>query len=251
MRLCCFWNNLKTGITHGGELVALRQKLSEKELWVMIGMVELILEKLMYILTCRATWANFVAWQVVSLMKNEQQRQNLLLKVDPHCTFRSNFLQPATNISLARQVDHARWKTWRNMYPKHATKQCCITSWGFLYLVFLKLNSNVAPRAWMKTYRESRIEPRNLQIVKKMLAKSSQFITLEQPCLSKSLDVAFNITGVEKKCWEILAVAVNIGGGHSIWVLNERSVVDGRNLSSVVVVLKSVWYSVGDTLLLR
>ena len=40
-------------------------------------------------------------------MKNEQQSQNLLLKVDPRSTFRNNFLQPATNIFVARQIDHA------------------------------------------------------------------------------------------------------------------------------------------------
>ena len=33
-------------------------------------------------------------------MKNEQQSQNLLLKVDPRPTFRNNFLQPATNVLL-------------------------------------------------------------------------------------------------------------------------------------------------------
>ena len=44
-------------------------------------------------------------------MKNEQQSQNLLLKVDPRSTFRNNFLQPATNVFVARQVDHARRKT--------------------------------------------------------------------------------------------------------------------------------------------
>ena len=44
-------------------------------------------------------------------MKNEQQSQNLLLKVDPRSTFRNNFLQPATNVFVPRQVDHARWKT--------------------------------------------------------------------------------------------------------------------------------------------
>ena len=37
-------------------------------------------------------------------MKNEQQSQNLLLKVDPRSTFRNNFLQPATNVFGARQV---------------------------------------------------------------------------------------------------------------------------------------------------
>ena len=44
-------------------------------------------------------------------MKNEQQSQNLLLKVDPRSTFRNNFLEPATNVYVARQVDHTRWKT--------------------------------------------------------------------------------------------------------------------------------------------
>ena len=73
--------------------------------------------------TCRATktivagWRNATHWlvdllavdprQVAGLMKNEHQRQNLLLKVDPRSTYRNNFLQPATNISVARQVDHA------------------------------------------------------------------------------------------------------------------------------------------------
>jgi len=46
----------------------------------------------------RADWliclitSKFVVWQVVSLLKNEQQSQNLLLKVDPRSTFRNNFL---------------------------------------------------------------------------------------------------------------------------------------------------------------
>ena len=55
--------------------------------------------------------SKFVARQVVSLMKNEQQNQNLLLKVDPRSTFRKNFFQPATNVFVARRVDHTRWKT--------------------------------------------------------------------------------------------------------------------------------------------
>ena len=37
-----------------------------------------------------------------------------------------------------------------------------------------------------------------LQILKKMLQKSSQFLSSEQPCEPKSLDVALKITGVEK-----------------------------------------------------
>ena len=40
-------------------------------------------------------------------MKKEQRSQNLLLKVDPCSTFRNNFLQPAANVFVARQVEHA------------------------------------------------------------------------------------------------------------------------------------------------
>ena len=61
----------------------------------------------------------------------------------------------------------------------------------------VKPDSSVAPR-WMKTYSESRIELRNLQILKKMLKQSSQFLSSEQPCKPKSLDVVLKITGVEK-----------------------------------------------------
>ena len=61
----------------------------------------------------------------------------------------------------------------------------------------VKPDSSVAPR-WMKTYSERRIELRNLQILKKMLEKSSQFLSSEQPCEPKSLDVALKITEVEK-----------------------------------------------------
>ena len=41
-------------------------------------------------------------------MKNEQQSQNLLLKVDPGSTLSNNFLQPATKFFFARQGDPAR-----------------------------------------------------------------------------------------------------------------------------------------------
>ena len=43
-------------------------------------------------------------------MKIEKQSQNLLHKVDPRSNFRNNFLQPATNVFVARQVDYAGWK---------------------------------------------------------------------------------------------------------------------------------------------
>ena len=61
----------------------------------------------------------------------------------------------------------------------------------------VKPDSSVAPRE-VKTYSESRIKLRNQQILKKMLEKLNQFLSSEQPCEPKSLDVALKITGVEK-----------------------------------------------------
>jgi len=52
--------------------------------------------------------SKFVVQQVVSWMKNEQQSQNLLLKVDPRSAFCNNFLQPATNEFVAPQNECAR-----------------------------------------------------------------------------------------------------------------------------------------------
>jgi len=48
----------------------------------------------------------------------------------------------------------------------------------------------------MKTYSESRIELQNLQILKKMLNKSSQFLSSEQLNEPKGFEVALNIAGV-------------------------------------------------------
>ena len=43
-----------------------------------------------------------------------------------------------------------------------------------------------------------------------MLEKSSQFLSSEQPCEPKSLEVALKITGVEKIPSEKLVVTVNL-----------------------------------------
>jgi len=50
----------------------------------------------------------------------------------------------------------------------------------------------------MKTYSEARVGLRNLQFLKEMMEKSSQFLSLDQPNKPKGLDVAQNIAGVEK-----------------------------------------------------
>ena len=66
----------------------------------------------------------------------------------------------------------------------------------------------------MKTYGESRIELQNLQILKKMLEKSSKFLSSEKPCEPKSLDVALKITGVEEIPSENFVFTVNLD---AIW----------------------------------
>ena len=58
-----------------------------------------------------------------------------------------------------------------------------------------KLDSSVASRG-MKTYNEGRIELRNLQILKKILDKSSQFLSSVKLTEPKSFDV--DIAGVEE-----------------------------------------------------
>ena len=51
---------------------------------------------------------------------------------------------------------------------------------------------------WKLTAKAELTELRNLQILKEIREKSSHFLSLEQPCEPKSLDVALKITGVEK-----------------------------------------------------
>ena len=106
----------------------------------------------------------------------------------------------------------------------------------------VKPDSSVAPR-WMKSYSESRTELRNVQILKKMLEKSSQFLSSEQPCEPKSLDITLKITGVEK--YPRKTCGCGQPRGHLIRVLNERSVNDGGDFCLLLlVILKSAWYHI-------
>jgi len=66
----------------------------------------------------------------------------------------------------------------------------------------------------MKTYSEARIELRNLQFLTKMLEKSSQLLSSDQPSEPKSLDVALNIEGLKTTVGK-LAIAVNLRPFHS------------------------------------
>ena len=56
--------------------------------------------------------------------------------------------------------------------------------------------------SWNENLQRNRIELRNLPILKKILTgKPSPFLSSEQPCEPKSLDVALKIAGVEKIQW--------------------------------------------------
>ena len=71
----------------------------------------------------------------------------------------------------------------------------------------------------------------------------------EEPCELRSLDVALNIVGVEKVRSENLRLRSKLDGGHSIRVLNEKSVSDGENLCPLwLEILESLRYGVGDIL---
>ena len=104
-------------------------------------------------------------------------------------------------------------------------------------------NKSVAPRG-MKTYSESRIKLRNLQILREMLEKSSQFLSSEQPCEAKSLDVALK-KKQELKKYPQKTCGCGQPRSHLIRILNERCVNDGGVFCLLwLVILKSVWYSV-------
>ena len=118
-----------------------------------------------------------------------------------------------------------------------------------------RLNRAVAYRGMkLKTYSESRIELWNLQILKKMLEKSSQIFVIRAALWAEKLGRCLEYCRSWKNTLGKLAVAVNTGG-HSIRVIQElwmkMSVSDGGNLCP----LSCGWkfsnqfdISVGDTL---
>ena len=83
----------------------------------------------------------------------------------------------------------------------------------------------------MKTYSESRIELQNPQILKKILEKSSKFLSSEQPCEPKSLEVALKIAGVQKILSENLRL-------RSTWRPFDSRVSDGGNLCPLWLVIQ-------------
>ena len=79
--------------------------------------------------------------------------------------------------------------------------------------------SNLARVSLLEEWRR-RIELRNLQILKKMLEKSSQFLSSDKPSEPKSLDVALNIAEIEN--YASKPCHCSQPRGHSIRVLNGK-----------------------------
>ena len=138
---------------------------------------------------------------------------------------------------------------WRNPIGCYALAKNC--NW----LRQITPLSNLARVSLLMEWKLTAMEELNCeiywQILKKMLEKSSQFLSSDQPSEPKSLDIALNIAGVEKYARKTCDCGQP--GGHSgfeFWT--ERNVSDGGNLFSLwSVLLKSVWNSVGDTFKLR
>ena len=86
---------------------------------------------------------------------------------------------------------------------------------------------------WMKSYSESRIELRNLQILKKMLEKSSQLLPSEQPWEQKKLGRCSENYRSWKNTLGKLVVTVNLEAIWSEFWMKERKW-RRRFLSSVV-----------------
>ena len=109
----------------------------------------------------------------------------------------------------------------------------------------VKPDLSVAPR-WMKTYSESRIELRNLQILKKMPENQVSFCHGNSPVSWKAWTLPWKLQELRKYPWKTCGYGQR--RGHLIRVLNERSVNDGGDFCLLwLVILKSARDSVGDT----
>ena len=100
----------------------------------------------------------------------------------------------------------------------------------------VKPDSSVAP-CWMETYSESRIELRNLQILKKMLENEVSFCNRSSPVSRKAWILPWKLQELKK--YPRKTCGYGQPTGHLIWVLNERSVNDGGDFC----LLWLVWFS--------
>ena len=93
--------------------------------------------------------SKFVAWQVVSLLKNEQQAKICCSKYTRAQPFATTFFNPK-QLCLLRDKLITLGEKRETPTQKLVTKQCCATSWGFLYLVLYRLQSVSGGRKKLK-----------------------------------------------------------------------------------------------------
>ena len=116
-------------------------------------------------------------------------------------------------------------KLWKTRKSEHRGRSCfwaLVDVWNTSLaqgILTVKIDSSVASLG-MKTYNKARIELRNLQFLKKMLEKSSPFLSSDQPSEPKSLDVALINAGVENYARKTCDCGQP--GGHSIRILNGK-----------------------------
>ena len=104
-------------------------------------------------LICRAR-ANLLRDKFCEFDEKRATSQNLMLKVDTRSNFRNNFLKPATNVFVARQLDHARRKTGnidQNLQRNNVSRQVegvCISYFNSLACAFKMHRSNGRERLY-------------------------------------------------------------------------------------------------------
>ena len=136
--------------------------------------------------------------------------------------------------AFAHFTEHEKKAIWRNLLSIQ-NAAISLVAMRSIKLWLVRENHATVKRDWKGASRgrktlcsESRIELQNLQILKKILEKSSQFLSSEQSCEPKTLDVALKIAGLKKYVWKTCGCGQT--GGHSIRGLNERSASDCGNL---------------------
>ena len=96
----------------------------------------------------------------------------------------------------------------------------------------------------MKTYSKARTELRNLQFLKKMLEKSSQFLSSDQPSEPKSLDVALIMLGKLAIAVNLKAIRFEFWTGRGVsgrWFSNQFQIVSETSFSCDTVGSELLW----------
>ena len=139
-------------------------------------------------------------------------------------------------------VIHCLYKMKQSHWLLCVAKNC---DWSRKITLLSRLNRAVGYRGMtLKTYCESRIELWNLQILKKMLEKPSQFFVIRAALWAEKLGRCLEYCRSWKNTLgKVLAVAVNTGG-HSIRVIQELWM---KRALVVTVEICFLWAVVGDS----